>query len=289
MNIRSAFRVAIFGALALCVGSGIVNAGTVFSTVSAGGILPDMTAPPNPNTTGSASFAQFNFTTVNAAIQSSCPAGFTCSGASLYQIDLGMQANTDGLLTINNSNSTSQQVGCIGGICNGAGVSATSGVAADGTLTLLGYDPLSNLNPVVGVVNATAFTVNTNTLFAGNAVLTVGTGATPFSGTGSATDPLAEVYGTNESNLTAAVLSAYTGAGNVSIGLTLTGASQFGSAPAGVSSSGNIDEVSSGTVNAEYFYSYTETQIGGAPEPATLFLMGSALVGIGLLRKRVKS
>lgn len=41
----------------------------------------------------------------------------------------------------------------------------------------------------------------------------------------------------------------------------------------------------SATITVDYNYSIP----GSAPEPATLFLMGSALVGVGLLRKRAKS
>jgi len=40
---------------------------------------------------------------------------------------------------------------------------------------------------------------------------------------------------------------------------------------------------------AEVVYDYTPAVVSGTPEPATMFLMGSALVGIGLLRKRIKA
>jgi hypothetical protein len=47
----------------------------------------------------------------------------------------------------------------------------------------------------------------------------------------------------------------------------------------------NVSGAASGSV--EVTYTYTAAPVGGAPEPASIFLMGSALLGVGLLRKRL--
>jgi hypothetical protein len=45
----------------------------------------------------------------------------------------------------------------------------------------------------------------------------------------------------------------------------------------------NVNGAASGSV--EVTYTYNAAPVGGAPEPASIFLMGSALLGVGLLRK----
>jgi len=288
-NIRRGFVTAACAVITFGLASGVGSATTIDSFETATGGVPAFSAPPNPNT-AVATVAQFSQAAANAAIAAACPLGFVCSTATLYEVDLGLSANTSGSLDINNANATSQNVGCINGApgatCSGAGATATNGVAAEGTLSLNATDPLAN--DVLALVNAPTFTIATNGVQGSGAgknnFLTVVPGTTPFSGTGTATDPLGEVYDSSDATW-AAEMAAYTGAGNVTLNLSLTGASQIGSSPAGVSTSANVDSITGGSVTAQYDYSYTETSI--VPEPATLFLMGSALVGVGLLRKRI--
>jgi hypothetical protein len=79
----------------------------------------------------------------------------------------------------------------------------------------------------------------------------------------------------------AAILSEFTGLGNISLHTnTLTGTTI-------TNTGGNTVAIQNTTANVtgDVIYTYTS----GAPEPATLFLMGSALVGVGVLRKRFKA
>lgn len=77
--------------------------------------------------------------------------------------------------------------------------------------------------------------------------------------------------------------AAYIGAGTFQITATTKGFTTFSGG------GGNIGLTQ--TTNAEILASitYTYNPPSSTPEPATMFLMGSALVGVGLLRKRVKS
>jgi len=77
-------------------------------------------------------------------------------------------------------------------------------------------------------------------------------------------------------------ISDYVGSGNFTIGGNTSGSYTIGG---GGSASASI--ASTGAVAAEVDYTYTP--VSATPEPTTMVLFGSALVGLGLIRKRARS
>jgi len=298
MSIRRLVSITAFLGLV----SGIASASTIVDSTQtpASTALTASSSPPNvtgPGGTPSESvgingYSQAN---ANAAIAAACPVGFVCSTASLYQIDLFITANTSGSLTVTNTGGPTA-IPCINSVptCDGSGATATNGVSLEGNLTLNTYDPLGT--DVLVDNNAVTFTVATNSVTGSGGgklnYLTIGAGNTNESGTGLITDASPDAYDSSQGALWTSAVATYScaTANCVNLNLFLSGSSSIGNPqPAGVGSTNNIDSITGGSVNAVYLFSYTETQISGTPEPATLFLMGSALVGIGLLRKRIKS
>jgi hypothetical protein len=78
-------------------------------------------------------------------------------------------------------------------------------------------------------------------------------------------------------------LSEYEGGGSDSFSVVSAGGTYGGSASPGVFFSGNA--TASGVTTITYTYSV----VSATPEPTTMVLFGSALVGLGLLRKRIRS
>jgi hypothetical protein len=170
-------------------------------------------------------------------------------------------------------------------------------VAVEGTLALTATDSLGNSVLATGPVPSV--TLATNSGSGVSKVLTVAANSNNlYTGSGTANVAFGEVYeasdptGSNFTTSWASEAAAYTG-GTVNLTLALNASYQAGSVTSGITiGSTNTAAINGGTVTAEYIFDYSEAQNtvpGSTPEPATLFLMGSALVGIGLIRKRVRS
>jgi len=296
----SNFRRVISVTALLSLASVVASATTIFSTQApAASTLTLASAPANVTGPGGTpseivGVNGYSQAAANAAIAAACPVGFTCSTASLYQIDLFISATSSGSLTVTNSGGPTS-IPCINSVptCDGSGATATNGTSLEGNLTLNTYDPLGT--DVLVDNNAVTFSVATNSITGSSGgkknFLTITGGNTTETGTGIITDSSPDAYDNTDANWTSAVATYSCSTANcVTLDLFLSGASSIGNPqPAGVGSTNNVDSITGGTVSVDYPYSYTETNTSGAPEPATLFLMGSALVGIGMLRKRIKS
>jgi hypothetical protein len=274
------------GALVL-VGAASASTITASQTVVSG--YGSFNAPTSTTTTAS----QFNVTAVNAAIQASCPVGDTCSLLTLTEIDFSLTANLSATVSTSNTTGSTAFIGSITGE-NGSFGSATSGVALDQVTDVTLSDPISSdlVDSVPTFSIATTTELHKTTCTTATPVtasnyencLADANGTTTFSGTG--TDTETGTY--SGASLTPTVTSDYEGTGVVTFGLASAGTTNNGSLPSGVTVPTNT-----ATVNADptglsvtYDYSFTETASTTTPEPGTMVLMGAALVGLGLIRRK---
>jgi hypothetical protein len=270
---------------------GSASADTIYSMVSTSGNISAFTAPGASTT----SAGQFNQTAVNAAIQAGCSAGYICSAATLYEIDFSLTANLSSTVVVANTTGSIQYVGAIGGQGGTFAGGATSGVAVASVATLDLSDALGN--DIVTAIPTFSIATNTRrkvgcasgTATSGNFsnCLSVANGSQTFSGTG--TDTKTGLLQTSDGSLGSAELAAYVGTGNITFNLALNGVTQNGSLPAGVTVPTNIANVQSlaNGLNIQYLYSYTSV-INESPEPSTMALFGTALVGLGLFGRNRK-
>jgi len=278
-------------AMGLVLLAASASATTITVTTSVFGNVPGATAPASGL---NSSAAQFNATATNAAIQSACPVGHTCSALTLTEVDFNITANINASLGVSNTTGSTQYIGAF---VAGTFGSPTSGTAISEVANLHLNDSITT-NLAIAIPT---FSVATNvqrkkacssgTASAGNFsdCLSVATGSTTFSGTGSDTGQGSYL---NTDGNWSSVLAAYVGTGSVSFTLSLDGTSNNGSLPAGVTiptNSATLTALTNG-LEVDYLYSYTDTvNPTGAPEPSTMVFAGSALLLAGIARRRRQS
>jgi PEP-CTERM motif-containing protein len=294
-KLRRMIQIAASTAMMFGLAAGVADASTLLDYTVTGNVALLSTATANPNSE-TVSFAGFSAAQAQTVVTANCPSGFTCSFGSLQEIDLGLNVATSGTVSIVSSVSTAGTIGCfLTGSDNCSTGNSSTGVAVEGLLSVTATDPLGNSVLATGPIPSFS-PIATNSGFNTTKVLNVaGNSSNTYSGSGTYNPGTSEIYDTTDptgspyTTTWAQEAAAYTG-GNVNLALNLGATYQAGSVTGGITVGGtNTAVINSGTVTAEYFFNYTESAIGSTPEPATLFLMGSALVGIGLLRKRVKS
>lgn len=287
---RRLLTISASSAVALVLVTGTANAS--FIQTATGPTIASFTAPaittnPPSAAPGSASVAQFSLANANAAIAGECPAGFTCTPNSAVLVGIEVDVTAGLTATLNLTGGP----GTIAGTVGGNQSTSTSGIAANAGLTLTAFDPLSTETLAF---SPTLISVATNGINLGGNFYSLGSGTATFSGAATGTSTLFTIYCDNVTDCGsvsgnwATAATDYSGAGNVTMSLYLNGFATLGTTTFNILNSSTASgALTGGNVTVDYLYDITETSI--TPEPTTLFLMGSALVGVGLLRKRMKS
>jgi len=262
-------------------------------------------------TSSSTSAAQFNAATATVI----CPNGYTCGPAVLYEIDFSLTTPLAGSVTVANSSST--QTGYYAsatgfpGTYNGsptAGGPNTTGTSVQQTVGVTLSDPLNSdlidTAPVVDIPTSNQYKKTGGSPTGGcggtgsasssnfiNCLVVPTSSSTNYSGTG--TDTEGSTYSTGDAGW-ATESTPYSGPGTVSFGLAAAapGTTNGTATGNGLSVGTNTASITSLTdaLSVTYDYTYTETLIPtSAPEPTTMLLMGGALLGLGLVRRKTRS
>jgi hypothetical protein len=239
------------------------------------------------------------YNSANAAASISCPVGDTCSGPTLYEIDLGVSVSDNGSLTLTNQSTSNGTVyircletalGAAPGCPTGSGATG-NGIALVGELGYAIYDAFTGSTATSAAVLSGTDTsvfyapVTTTAVVQGvkYSVLPVTSAGSTFSGTNTASIPMGEAYASTDSAW--ASESAAYATNPVTLNISLAGDISSGTSDNNIGQSNNVDNLA-GQVTAQYLFSYTETSTSATPEPTTMVLMGGALLGVGLIRRR---
>jgi len=274
-----------------------VSSALTSKTAGAGGAAQNQTV----------NLSQFNGSSVLAAV--SCAAGHTCSNMVLTSVDFLINASVTntGVFTDTGSATTKLTVGSnwkvVGDLTLDLNGSVLTGLAYDESTPTLGGSIAFTM--VKGTITrTTGGSLTTTTNFDGTAASN-GTGT--VDGATAATlhsvvynpydakttqffQPSGATATTNNRNIGSTLFTSdFLGSGTTVYNLGLNSYTQRPSNLNNAITLAGTSVLNSGTVTITYNYSYTDIITPAVPEPATMFLFGSALLGLGLLRKRSRS
>ena len=316
----TSLRRLLIGVAALAAGAASVGATTITGQIvlANSAAFTTLTAGVGGTPTESVSVAKFNAAAVQAALTLSCTSGHTCNNVTLTAIDLTLTASVTNSLTATNTTASIKTIASgwavIGDLTLDLAGSTGLGLAYDETVPTLNGTSSFTVAAKSGAVNgtttkSTGSTGTSNTF--GIAPYTIagttnyfGTGVVASSAAGKASvnvnSPYAvstnEFYNStgvttgvtnnNNRNLGSSLFTSdFIGTGSTTYTLGLTSNLKSPTVVSGVSFAAQ-SVLNSGSVQIQYTYSYDDTVNAAVPEPTSMALFGSALVGIGLLRRR---